>query len=152
MKTLINEVKFNFLSRSCNEAFSRTSVAAFAAMLDPTLDELSDLKTIVSEAVTNCIVHAYGNDIGIVYIHLKAFNDRTVRILVRDRGCGIENVEKALEPTFTTGRAEERSGLGFSVMGAFADKLSVKSKVGRGTVVIMTKRLKQREDTLRVNS
>ncbi len=146
MRKLINEVKLNFLSRSCNEAFSRTAAAAFVTMLDPTIDELSDVKTIVSEAVTNCIVHAYGDGIGVVYIHLKAFDDRTVYISVKDKGCGIEDVKKALEPMYTTGRAEERSGLGFSVMGAFADKLSVRSKFKKGTVVVMTKKLKQRND------
>lgn len=141
----INQMKLTFLSRSSNEAFSRVSVAAFVAQLDPTLDELADIKTSVSEAVTNCIVHAYKDKIGVIYITTTIYEEGVVRIKIRDRGCGIEDVKKAMEPLFTTA-GEERAGLGFAVMQSFMDKLKVKSTVGKGTTVIMEKKLKSRQN------
>ena len=136
----INEMNVSFFSRSANEGFARASVAAFAAQLDPTVDELSEIKTAVSEAVTNCIVHAYRDTIGTIYIKAQIYEDGRLVIRVRDKGCGIENVQQAMEPLFTTG-GEERAGLGFAVMESFMNRLQVASKPGRGTVVTMEKRL-----------
>lgn len=144
MKAL-NEMKISFLSRSSNESFSRVSVAAFVAQLDPTLDELADIKTAVSEAVTNCIVHAYKEKIGMIYITTSIYSDGRVRIKVKDKGCGIEDIEQAMEPLFTTA-AGERAGLGFAVMQSFMNRLKVYSKVGKGTTVIMEKKLTPREN------
>ena len=136
----INEVKINLLSRSSNESFARVAVASFIAQLDPTIEEINDIKTAVSEAVTNCIVHAYKERIDTVYITVAIFDNRTVKITVRDKGCGIDDVKKAMEPLFTTAGGE-RAGLGFAVMESFMDKLSVRSKLGKGTTVTMTKQL-----------
>ena len=136
----INEMKVTFPSSSANEAFGRAVVAAFAAQQDPTIDELSDLKTAVSEAVTNCIVHAYRDGIGDITLSVKLYEGRRLVIQVKDKGCGIENVQQAMEPLFTTG-GEERAGLGFAVMESFMNRLQVASKPGRGTVVTMEKRL-----------
>ena len=116
------------------------AVAAFAAQLDPTIEEINDIKTAVSEAVTNCIVHGYKNTLGKIYITVELLEQRMLRIKIRDRGCGIANVQQAMEPLFTTG-GEERSGLGFSVMQSFMDKVSVRSVPGRGTTVTLQKRL-----------
>ena len=135
-----NELKLSFPSYSSNESFARATVAAFVAQLDPTIEELSDLKTAVSEAVTNCIVHAYRDDIGMVYITVSISDDRRIIVKIRDKGCGIPDVEKAMEPLFSTG-GEERAGLGFSVMESFTDSLRVRSQVGRGTTVILYKKL-----------
>lgn len=135
---IINQLKLSFDSRSVNESFSRTAVAAFAAQLDMTVEELGDIKTVVSEAVTNCIVHGYREKIGTVYITCTVFKEGVVRISVRDRGCGIEEVKKAREPLFTT-LGGERSGLGFSVMESFSDKLRVCSRPGKGTTVTFDK-------------
>ena len=134
----INEMQITFPSRSANEGFARAAVAAFAAQLDPTVDELAELRTAVSEAVTNAIVHAYPDTIGTVALTVQLFDNGRIRVRVRDRGCGIENVERAMEPLFTTG-GEERSGLGFSVMQSFTDRLRVRSVPGRGTTVTMEK-------------
>ena len=139
----INEVKINLLSCSSNEAFARVAVASFIAQLDPTIEEINDIKTAVSEAVTNCIVHAYSERIDTVYITVRIFENRLVKITVRDRGCGIEDVKKAMEPLYTTAGGE-RAGLGFAVMGSFMDKLNVRSKLGKGTIVILTKQLSYR--------
>lgn len=140
----INEMKVTFPSRSANEGFARAVVASFLSQLDPAVDELSDLRTAVSEAVTNCIVHAYPDSIGDITVQMKLFeNGRTV-VKVRDRGCGIENVEQAMEPLFTTG-GDDRSGLGFSVMESFTDRLKVSSRKGKGTVVTMEKYIVLRE-------
>lgn len=140
----INEMKVTFSSRSANEGFARAVVASFLSQLDPAVDELSDLRTAVSEAVTNCIVHAYPDSIGDITVQMKLFeNGRTV-VKVRDRGCGIENVEQAMEPLFTTG-GDDRSGLGFSVMESFTDRLKVSSRKGKGTVVTMEKYIVLRE-------
>ena len=144
MKKLVNETKLTFLSCSANEGFARTAVSAFALQLDPTLDEMSDIKTAVSEAVTNCIVHAYPERLGSVAITAKIFDDHSIYISIKDKGVGIEDVEKAMEPQFTTSPGDERSGIGFSVMAAFMDSLRVKSVPGRGTTVTMTKRIRPR--------
>ena len=140
----INEMKVTFPSRSANEGFARAVVASFLSQLDPAVDELSDLRTAVSEAVTNCIVHAYPDSIGDITVQMRLFeNGRTV-VTVRDRGCGIEDVEQAMEPLFTTG-GDDRSGLGFSVMESFTDRLKVSSRKGKGTVVTMEKYIVLRE-------
>ena len=144
MRKAINEMKLVIPSRSANESFARSAVAAFIAQLDPAVDELADIRTAVSEAVTNCIVHAYPDDIGDITLTVRLFADGKVTIRVKDKGCGIENVEQAMEPLFTTG-GEERSGLGFSVMESFTDKLKVASRKGRGTVVTMEKYIMLRE-------
>lgn len=134
----INEMQITFPSRSANEGFARAAVAAFAAQLDPTVDELTELRTAVSEAVTNAIVHAYPETIGTVTLTVQLFENGRIRVRVRDRGCGIEDIDRAMEPLFTTG-GEERSGLGFSVMQSFTDRLRVRSVPGRGTTVTMEK-------------
>ena len=144
MKTL-NELKITILSNSSNESFSRVAVAAFLAQLDPTIEEINDIKTAVSEAVTNCIVHAYKNTIGKIYITVRIYEDRMVFIRIRDNGCGIENIEKAKEPLFTTA-GDERAGLGFAVMESFMDKVKVSSKKDKYTSVTMKKRLGRRSD------
>ncbi len=140
MSTLINEMRLVVESRSVNEGFSRVAVAAFAAQLDPTIEELSDIKTAVSEAVTNCIVHAYEKQVGKIYITVGIYDNQTIRIKVRDRGCGIENIKQAREPLYTT-KGGERSGLGFAVMESFMDKVSVRSNVGKGTTITLTKQI-----------
>ena len=127
-----------FDSRSVNEGFSRVAVSAFSSQLDMTVEELGDIKTVVSEAVTNCIVHAYRNTIGKIYITCTVFEEGVIRITVRDRGCGIEDVNKAREPLYTS-VGGDRSGLGFSVMESFSDRLRVRSKVGTGTTVTIEK-------------
>ena len=135
----INEMKMSFESRSCNESFARSAVAAFIGVLDPNVEEISDIKTAVSEAVTNCIVHGYRDGIGIVYIHVKIFEGARVSINIRDKGCGIDDIKKAMEPLFTTCDTGERAGLGFSIMDSFMDKLKVRSKPGKGTSVTLEK-------------
>lgn len=144
MKQPMNEMKLTFPSRSANESFARSAVASFLAQLDPAVDELADLRTAVSEAVTNCIVHAYRDTIGIITIQMRLYADGRTVIKIRDRGCGIDNVEQAMEPLFTTG-GDDRSGLGFSVMESFTDRLKVTSKPGKGTVVTMEKYIVVRE-------
>ena len=136
----INNFYLKIPSRSANESFARVAVSSFVSQLDPTLEELSDIKTAVSEAVTNSIVHAYKNKIGYVYITAEIYENRSIKIRIRDSGCGIDNVQKALEPLFTT-VGGERSGLGFSVMQSFMDYLKVTSKPEKGTTVIMKKTL-----------
>ena len=139
----INTATLEFLSRSANEGFARTAAACFAAQLDPTLDEVNDIKTAVSEAVTNCIVHAYPDSIGKVKMKLKLFEDNSLEIVVQDRGVGIADVERARTPLFTTGD-EERSGMGFTIMESFMDTLKVKSTPGKGTTVTMRRRISRR--------
>lgn len=134
----VNEMRLTFLSRSANEGFARAAVAAFAAQLDPAVDELADLRTAVSEAVTNAIVHAYPDRLGTITLAVKLYDNGCVWVRVRDKGCGIPDVEQAMEPLYTTG-GEERSGLGFSVMQSFTDKLRVRSAPGKGTTVTMEK-------------
>ncbi len=129
-------------AKSINEGFARSTIAAFVCGLDPTIEELCDIKTAVSEAVTNCIVHAYeknasGN--GLIYIDAKYDQEGLLTVKIRDKGCGIENVKKALEPMYTGSKSDERSGMGFSIMQCFTDKMSVKSSVGKGTTVILKK-------------
>ena len=135
---VINEMKMTVDSRSVNESFSRTVVAAFAAQLDPTVEEINDIKTAVSEAVTNCIVHGYKNSVGKIYITVKIHDNGKVIISIRDKGCGISDVNKAREPLFTT-LGGDRAGLGFSVMESFMDKLTVRSRVNSGTTITLQK-------------
>lgn len=139
----INEMKFEFISRSSNESFARTTVASFISQLDPTIAEIADIKTAVSEAVTNCIVHGYKQGLGIVYISVKIFENGHVIIKIRDKGCGIDNVPQAMEPLFTTG-GDERAGLGFAVMQSFMDNIKVSSKPGKGTTIILEKNIIRR--------
>lgn len=137
-----NIMKIEFLSKSNNEGFARVSVASFVSQLDPTIEELSEIKTAVSEAVTNSIVHAYEDELGMITISAQIKGD-TVTIQIKDKGKGIENIEKAKEPLFTTKVDLERSGMGFTIMENFMDKLIVKSEVGKGTTVTMSKRIKK---------
>lgn len=139
----VNEMNINFSARSVNESFARSVVAAFVMSLDPTIAELSDIKTAVSEAVTNCIVHAYPDCEGKVYIGAKITDSGKVIIRVRDTGRGIEDVKQAMEPLFTTG-GEDRAGLGFAVMQSFMDRVSVRSRPSKGTVVTMEKAIIRR--------
>ena len=143
MKRPINQAAVQFLSRSNNEAFARTTAACFAAQLDPTLDELNDLKTAVSEAVTNAIVHGYPDTIGRVTMVMKLFEDNTVEITIKDKGVGIADLEKARTPLFTTGGAE-RAGMGFTIMESFTDGMRVRSAPNRGTTVVLTKKISLR--------
>ena len=136
-----NSIKIEFESRSVNEGFARSAIAAFAAQLDPTIDELCDIKTAVSEAVTNCVVHAYPDRLGKVYISAAIYPDRRLVMKIRDVGCGISDVKKAMEPLFTPGADDERSGLGFSVMQSLTDKVRVRSKIGGPTTVTLEKKL-----------
>ena len=138
-----NYIALEFLSRSANEGFARTAVAAFAAQLDPTLDELGDIKTAVSEAVTNAIVHAYPDELGKIGLRASIYDGNVLELVIRDWGCGIADVDKAREPLYTTG-GEERSGMGFTIMESFMDALIVRSKPGKGTVVTMKRRIAQR--------
>lgn len=140
-----NYIKLEFPSKSSNEAFARTAAAAFAAQLDPTLEELGDIKTAVSEAVTNCIVHAYPEELGRVQLRLRILEDGVLEIQVRDWGKGIEDVERARQPLFTTG-GEERSGMGFTIMESFMDKLRVRSRPGKGTCVTMRRAVSSRAE------
>lgn len=139
----VNQVKLEFLSRSVNEGFARAAAACLAAQLDPTMEELNDLKTAVSEAVTNAIVHAYPNELGRVTLRLRLFEDNSVEVQVRDWGVGIPDIAKARSPLFTTG-GEERSGMGFTIMESFTDTLRVTSAPGRGTTVTFRKRFSPR--------
>lgn len=138
MQKPINKMELSFPSNSVNEGFSRAAVTSFLAQLDPTVADLTDMKTAVSEAVTNSIVHGYKNAIGTVYITAKIFESGRVVVRIRDRGCGIPDIEQAMEPLFTTG-GEERAGLGFAVMQSFCDIVRVSSSQGRGTSVTLTK-------------
>lgn len=138
MNVPVNEMKLTIPSCSANEGFARTAVAAFAAQMDPLIEELADIKTAVSEAVTNCIVHAYREKTGNIVIECRIYSQGRLVIRVRDRGCGIPDVAKAMEPLYTTG-GEERAGLGFAVMQSFMDKLRVTSAPGKGTLVVMEK-------------
>ena len=143
MQRIENYVTLEFLSRSSNEGFARGAAAGFAAQLDPTLDELGDIKTAVSEAVTNAIVHGYPDQLGRIAVKLKMLPNNTLEITVRDWGRGIADIQQARQPLFTTG-GEERSGMGFTIMESFMDKLTVKSTPGRGTTVTMRKRVSAR--------
>lgn len=137
-----NKMTVNFSAIGCNEAFARAAASAFVAPMDPTLEELTEIKTGVSEAVSNAIIHGYKEDPeGIVELSCSVDEERNVVLVVRDWGVGIEDVEKAREPMFTTGSGEERSGMGFTVMESFMDRVDVESEAGKGTAVTMTKRL-----------
>lgn len=138
-----NYIKLEFPSRSSNEAFARAAAMAFAAQLDPTMEELEDIKTAVSEAVTNCIVHAYPQQLGRVSLRMRVLPENVLEITVRDWGRGIENVPQAMTPLYTTG-GEERSGMGFTIMESFMDKVTVRSAVNKGTTVVMRKKLAPR--------
>ena len=138
-----NSFNITLMSRSSNEGFARAVVAAFATQLDPTIEEISDIKTAVSEAVTNCIVHAYDGVLGKIYISAEITDENTIKIKIRDKGKGIENVEKAMEPLYTT-VGGERAGLGFAVMTSFMDSIKVRSTLGKGTTVTMLKKISRR--------
>ena len=140
---IINKFNMSLFARSANEGFARSCISAFAAQLDPTLEELNDIKTAVSEAVTNCIVHAYREKLGKIYITAEIVEGGVLKIRIRDTGCGIENIPLALEPLFTT-VGGERAGLGFAVMESFMDSVRVTTKVGKGTTVLMKKRIAPR--------
>ena len=144
MKTFENEMNLEFISKSCNEAFARITVAAFASQLDPTIEELSDIKTAVSEAVTNCIIHGYEDKQGIVKIHCL-LTENEIKIEISDNGKGMENVDMAKEPLYTTKPNLERSGMGFTIMESFMDDMQVESIVGMGTKVTMRKVIKKEE-------
>lgn len=139
-----NFIKINFPSKSVNESFARSAVAAFCAQLDPTVEQINDIKTAVSEAVTNCIVHGYRDTFGIIYI-TATIADNVLTVKIADKGVGIEDVGKAMQPLFTTDPNGERAGIGFAVMQTFMDSLKVKSSVGKGTRVVMTKKILPRE-------
>lgn len=142
MNTL-NELKCTFPARSENESFARTMVCSFAAQLDPTVEELADLRTAVSEAVTNSIVHAYRNTAaGLITVTVRLLPDNVIYIRIADKGCGIPDISKAMQPLYSSAPAEERAGLGFTVMQSFTDRLSVKSRMGQGTTVTMRKQLR----------
>ena len=143
MRNPVNSATVEFLSRSANEGFARTTAACFAAQLDPTLDEVNDIKTAVSEAVTNCIVHAYPNELGKIRMKLRLFEDNTLEVVVQDWGVGIADVAQARTPLFTTGN-EERSGMGFTIMESFMDALKVKAAPGNGTTVTLRRRISRR--------
>ncbi len=138
-----NYITLDFPSNSANEALARAAAAAFASQLDPTMEELGDIKTAVSEAVTNCIVHAYPRELGRIRMRLRILDEDTLDITVRDWGIGMENVQKAMEPLYTTG-GEERSGMGFTIMQSFTDSLHVRSRPGKGTTVTMRRRIFRR--------
>ena len=139
----LNEVKLTFLSRSANEGFARTAAACFAAQLDPTLEEVNDVKTAVSEAVTNAIVHAYPDVLGTITMRLRILEGRTLEVVVKDTGLGIPDVSKARQPLFTTG-GEDRSGMGFTIMESCMDTLKVRSTPGKGTTVTLRRRFSPR--------
>lgn len=136
-----NIMKLTLPSLSVNEGMARAAVAAFCSQLDPASTELADIKCSVSEAVTNCIVHAYRDCVGNIYITVKLMSDNSIRVEIRDRGCGIPDVSQAREPLYTTDAESERSGMGFTVMESFCDKVRVRSKVGVGTTVVLIKKL-----------
>ena len=140
-KKALNEIRCTFLSRSENEALARSIISGFLLPLDPTVDELADIRCAISEAVTNCIVHGYRGTTGMIVLAAKSFDDRSVRITVIDRGCGIEDVALARTPLFTTHPDEDRCGMGFSIMESFSDKITVTSAPGKGTRITLTRKL-----------
>ena len=145
MSNIKNEFRMTVESRSVNESFVRGTVAAFAAQLDPTLDEIADIKTAVSEAVTNCIVHAYKDSYNekekIIYITGTQYDDNTFKFVIKDKGCGIQDIEKAMQPLYTTDKESERSGMGLPIMKTFSDSFKLKSIPGKGTTVVFTKKV-----------
>ena len=142
-KKPVDQMSLKIESHSVNESFARVAVSAFAAQQDPTVEEISDIKTAVSEAVTNAIVHAYPNQLGKIVMKLRLLENQTLELVIRDWGCGMEDVEQARQPLFTTG-GEERSGMGFTIMESFMNQLVVKSAPGKGTTVTMRKRIASR--------
>ncbi len=143
MKPVTNKMSIKFESRSVNEGFARQAVGAFVSQLDPTMEELGDIKTVVSEAVTNAIVHGYSGRPGFITLTVKLFEGRMLEIKIKDSGKGIEDVGKAMQPAFTTGD-DTRSGMGFTIMESFMDRLRVRSALGKGTIVTMQKTLEER--------
>ena len=139
-----NYMILEFPSKSCNEAFARSAVACFAAQMDPTLDELGDIRTAVSEAVTNCIVHAYPDELGMITLRCRILKDNILDIVVKDKGIGISNVEQARQPMYTTG-GSDRSGMGFTIMESFMSTFELSSEPGKGTTVHMRRRLQRRK-------
>lgn len=139
-----NYMILEFPSKSCNEAFARSAVACFAAQMDPTLEELGDIRTAVSEAVTNSIVHAYPNELGTIMLRCRILKDNTLDIVIKDRGVGIADLEQAKRPMFTTGGAD-RSGMGFTIMESFMTSLDIQSQPGKGTTVHMRRKLLRRK-------
>ena len=139
-----NHMSLTFPSKSTNEAFARSAVACFAAQMDPTLEELGDIRTAVSEAVTNCIVHAYPNGLGVISIRCRILKDNVLDVVIKDRGVGILDIEKARKPMYTTG-GSDRSGMGFTIMESFMSEFSVTSKPGKGTTVHMRRKLQRRK-------
>ena len=137
----INEMTLSFISRSANEGFARAAVASFFVQLDPAVEEMSDIKTAISEAVTNAIVHGYRDSLGKVQIHARIYPDNRIYIRIKDQGCGIP----AMEPLYTTCTTGERAGLGFAVMQSFMDKVKVRSTLGKGTTVILSKKLSSKQ-------
>ena len=145
-RVILNEIKTSFPAKSINESLSRMFVSAIACQLDPTIDELADIKTAVSEAVTNCIVHGYENKSkGEIKLYACYYDDSTVKIIVKDRGRGIDDVKTAMQPLYTTDASGERSGMGFSIMQSFMDKIKVISNPGKGTTVIFEKKISEPE-------
>ena len=143
---ILNEIRFTMPSLSLNEGTARAVVSSFLVQVNPTVEELSDIRTAVSEAVTNSVVHGYRGTKGDIQLTVRLLQGREIYIRIKDKGCGISDVKQAMEPLFTTAPEEERSGLGFSVMESFMDRLTVKSKVGKGTTVTMRKRLSAHGD------
>ncbi|MBQ7283566.1 MAG: anti-sigma F factor [Oscillospiraceae bacterium] len=142
-----NFIKLNFPSKSVNEGFARSAVSAFCAQLDPTVEQINDIKTAVSEAVTNCIVHGYRDTFGVIYI-TATITDNTVTVKIADKGVGIEDVSKAMQPLYTTDPNGERAGIGFAIMQSFMDSVKVKSALGKGTRVVMTKKITPRDNNV----
>ena len=140
-KEALNSVYLELESKSANESFARGAVSSFVSQLDPTLEELTDIRTVVSEAVTNSIIHGYRDTHGLIYISVKYFSDRTVRIVIKDKGHGIADLEQAMQPLYTSDPNGERGGMGFTIMDSFTDKLTVKTAPGKGTTVTMIKKL-----------
>ena len=139
-----NYMILEFPSKSCNESFARSAVACFAAQMDPTLEELGDIRTAVSEAVTNCIVHAYPDSMGSITLRCRILKDNILDIVIKDKGIGIADLDQAKRPTFTTG-GSDRSGMGFTIMESFMTSLEVSSKPGKGTTVHMRRKIRQRQ-------
>ncbi len=143
MKKPLNTLSIEIPALSVNEGYARYAVSSFIAQIDPTLEEIADIRTVVSEAVTNCVVHAYRECEGKIYISVKYYDNRSVRIRIKDKGCGIADTKKAMEPFYTGDPLGERGGMGFTIMSSFTDSLTVKSVLGRGTTVTMVKKLKK---------
>ncbi len=134
-KTVLNEMQVSFVSKSENESFARQAVCSFISMLDPTIEEISDIRIIVSEAVTNCIIHAYRDRLGIISIDVKCYSDNTIRIRIKDKGVGISDIEKCMEPLYSTDESGERGGMGLPIMNTLADDFKISSRPEKGTTV-----------------